>query len=612
MTAVFEALATSASDRDPTVRRAAIAGLVDVGPRAIERLRDSLGREDDPTNLATIARALGDWGDRVSVPELVRLLNDKNRPTALRTTILESLESSSQAAAARLALVRDSGSPPELVAHGIVRLARDGKVSADELLTFLAHADLSVRAAALKALAICPIGEIDSKSRRAISARLDDPSADVQRAAMTAISALKIDESTPRLIELAHQNDLRADAIEALTAMGRVQALPIYLDALGDRNPAIRRSAESALASIRDQVADELRSRARAGEFSGPTGQAIERILASYQPVTDWKVIGPFPRNAPDLSADSGPDAFGREHNGAGGRPIRWTSRRGDLKTGRVTLEDFEAQAGEPRDFGYDTNGSPDLAAYAYAEVQSAGEGMALARLGSSGTISVWVNSRLVHHADHAAGRPHSPVSDFLNIPLEKGVNTILVRSRQGIGTWSFSLQISDQTGSPILPTPARSPRESQREFALSHSGDPRRGKSIFFDPGGIGCAKCHSAAGQGTATVGPDLTGIGRQYDRAELIRSVLEPSSRVAAGYQPLVLATSDGTVVTGLLRGETESHIDLIDSDGKPNRLAKSELEARRVSETSLMPTGLTDSLSPSEFADLIAFLESLGKR
>ena len=60
----------------------------------------------------------------------------------------------------------------------------------------------------------------------------------------------------------------------------------------------------------------------------------------------------------------------------------------------------------------------------------------------------------------------------------------------------------------------------------------------------GVGCVKCHAAAGRGTANVGPDLTGLGLKYDKAEIIRSVLDPSDRLATGYQPVVVATAWGS--------------------------------------------------------------------
>jgi putative heme-binding domain-containing protein len=111
---------------------------------------------------------------------------------------------------------------------------------------------------------------------------------------------------------------------------------------------------------------------------------------------------------------------------------------------------------------------------------------------------------------------------------------------------------------------------------------------------------------------IGPDLTGLALQYDRDEIIRSVLEPSSRIVNGYRPLVVALDDGSVATGLVRAETEDHLELIDPSMKPIRVSRSEIVERRLGEISPMPAGLVDGLSAQEFADLIAFLESLRDR
>ncbi len=145
--------------------------------------------------------------------------------------------------------------------------------------------------------------------------------------------------------------------------------------------------------------------------------------------------------------------------------------------------------------------------------------------------------------------------------------------------------------------------------YALAHQGDARRGEDLFFDPNGIGCARCHAAGGRGTARIGPDLTGLALKFDRAEIIRSILEPSSRIATGYQPVVLATTGGTVLSGILRAETDAELELITSDLKPLRVPKSDIDVRRAGAVSLMPAGLADRLTPTEFTDLIAYLQSL---
>ena len=160
--------------------------------------------------------------------------------------------------------------------------------------------------------------------------------------------------------------------------------------------------------------------------------------------------------------------------------------------------------------------------------------------------------------------------------------------------------------------SPPRSPTnslESLRSFALAHDGDRSRGESLFFDSKGVSCAKCHSAGGRGTANIGPDLTGLAAKYDRAEVIRSVLEPSNRIATGYQPVLIALNDGRVITGLMRAESDTEIELVDADTRVIRVPKSKVEDRRVGDVSIMPGGLADSMKPEEFADLVAYLMGL---
>ncbi len=68
-------------------------------------------------------------------------------------------------------------------------------------------------------------------------------------------------------------------------------------------------------------------------------------------------------------------------------------------------------------------------------------------------------------------------------------------------------------------------------------------------------------------------------------------------------------DGKVLTGLVRSETETEIELVDADAQGDSIPKDQVEERRVSDVSLMPKGLVDTLTPVEFADLISYLQSL---
>ncbi len=77
---------------------------------------------------------------------------------------------------------------------------------------------------------------------------------------------------------------------------------------------------------------------------------------------------------------------------------------------------------------------------------------------------------------------------------------------------------------------------ETLRQFALGHLADPRKGEELFFENRDIACGRCHAAAGRGAGTPGPDLSGLAARSDKAQLIRSLLEPSPRLAAAHQPV----------------------------------------------------------------------------
>jgi len=229
--------------------------------------------------------------------------------------------------------------------------------------------------------------------------------------------------------------------------------------------------------------------------------------------------------------------------------------------------------------------------------------------VGSSGSAIMTLNEKPVYNYTNFAGRAYAPDADLVRIDLVKGKNRLLLRVRQGIGVWSFGVQVSEPSDLIFATHPAPLGIEALRSFAIQHSGDVRKGEELFFEPKGVGCVKCHAANGRGTANIGPDLTGLALKYDKDEIVRSVLEPSNRIATGYQPVLVATKDGKVVSGLLRSETDSHLELVDAEARLTRIAKSDVEERRIGTVSVMPTSLAETLSPVDFTDLIAYLTSL---
>lgn len=144
-------------------------------------------------------------------------------------------------------------------------------------------------------------------------------------------------------------------------------------------------------------------------------------------------------------------------------------------------------------------------------------------------------------------------------------------------------------------------------KYATDNPGDPWLGQQRFFDTEGASCITCHPVAGHGRA-IGPELTMIGAQFSRRELIESILFPSKVVREGYQQIVIELTGGETISGALKGETADLVTLADALGELHHVAKSSIVSRENSALSLMPEGLQTGLSPNQFADLVAYCES----
>lgn len=140
----------------------------------------------------------------------------------------------------------------------------------------------------------------------------------------------------------------------------------------------------------------------------------------------------------------------------------------------------------------------------------------------------------------------------------------------------------------------------------LTGPADPAAGERVFFHPKSAGCYRCHRYNGRG-AEVGPDLTHIGRSFDRRKLLASILQPSQEIAPLFLPWQVETEDGQVVVGMLVDEkVNGDQTYVDANGKRITLARNEIAARRAAGTSIMPDAVVDLLTTQELRDLLAFL------
>ena len=165
---------------------------------------------------------------------------------------------------------------------------------------------------------------------------------------------------------------------------------------------------------------------------------------------------------------------------------------------------------------------------------------------------------------------------------------------------WGQAASLQVQLASEGVPALVKAARQS---------GDARRGAIVFHQPS-MACAKCHEAGQRAsTSLLGPDLTRPEVGVTAETLIESVLEPSKVIRKGFESLVVQLTDGRTITGLLQDETSEFVVLrdISKGGETVRIAKSQIDDREVSKTSIMPAGQVNVLaSRQQFLDLAKYL------
>ncbi|HVJ87798.1 MAG TPA: hypothetical protein VM452_19200, partial [Caulifigura sp.] len=108
------------------------------------------------------------------------------------------------------------------------------------------------------------------------------------------------------------------------------------------------------------------------------------------------------------------------------------------------------------------------------------------------------------------------------------------------------------------------------------------------------------------------DLSMVGAIRQHHELVEAVVEPSASFVRSYRPVLLATTDGKVHTGVIASETSTEITLRTADFNEVRINRADVETFKESDISIMPAGIDQRLTRTELADLIAFLASLKER
>ncbi len=144
----------------------------------------------------------------------------------------------------------------------------------------------------------------------------------------------------------------------------------------------------------------------------------------------------------------------------------------------------------------------------------------------------------------------------------------------------------------------------------VGHGRNYKLGKAAFEE---AQCMACHKFGNDG-GSVGPDLTAISSRFQRRDILESIILPSKVISEQYTNTEVRTKEGDVQVGRLVEETADHIVLQPNQLKPEKVTvkKADIQLRRFSKISPMPEGLVNTFSKDEILDLIAYLESGGRK
>ncbi|MBC7818119.1 MAG: c-type cytochrome, partial [Planctomycetaceae bacterium] len=136
--------------------------------------------------------------------------------------------------------------------------------------------------------------------------------------------------------------------------------------------------------------------------------------------------------------------------------------------------------------------------------------------------------------------------------------------------------------------------------------GDIVRGQRVFHNEKAA-CKACHALGYLGGKT-GPDLTRIGGIRNERDLLESILFPSASFVRSFEPVLIVTTSGKTVNGLIRSETPDELVIATGPNQEARVARADIEEMKPSSVSIMPAGLEKQLTKEQLADLIAFLKN----
>lgn len=610
----LQALTAALADPDKNVRLAAARSFTnftvdDSGKVAGAALRSRLTAETEPAIRRQLIESLGVQKDPKAMDVFMQIALDEKADADFRDTAIGAVVNIGGDAAkktiAKLADAKLSAS----ATRKVIKAAGDLRVleAAPALISHLKDEDVGNREFAAKALQ--QLGPKANATTALIEA-LSDKSSKVQVAAIEALGNLRDKAALPALIALAEKRKFHRESIQAIANMADETAIPVLVAAVREKDTGMRRNALKALKPYRQQAKPLIEEMIAQGRVPEELVPSIRDFFVSGA-VTKWKMMGVFenvweavhPPEKDALEKGGVPDLTKKYHD-AEGRDSAWRDVNADVASGEVDLQKV-------------FNTSAMVCAYAFTEIDSPEASEAKIFAGADDELAIWLNGKPVFNRGGSHG--FEVDQNEVAVQLPAGKNALFVKIGNKGGTWLFNLRMPGFEDGKFIKSKEPTPEEKQRTFVLAakadgswlNAGNPKNGEKLFFEQtaalGGV-CATCHAVKDKG-GQIGPNLTTVGANYKRADLIVSIFEPSKTIALGFDQVMIETSSGEVVSGSLRSETGDALTIVDAAGQSRSVKKADVKKKTDLHVSLMPPGLTQGLKPEEFADLLAYLESL---
>jgi putative heme-binding domain-containing protein len=148
---------------------------------------------------------------------------------------------------------------------------------------------------------------------------------------------------------------------------------------------------------------------------------------------------------------------------------------------------------------------------------------------------------------------------------------------------------------------------ESNQSLSISRiaqmQGDAIKGKTTFQSK----CSTCHRIGREGK-TIGPDLSMVGKKFEKSGLLDAIVNPSAGLVFGYEMWLITKKDGTTASGFMQADGETVV-LKGMDGKLYSIKAAEIASRKQFETSIMPPPKALDLTEPDLANLSEYLLTL---